>query len=104
MTLEEILVDVWRQVLVDRQEQVEVGGGRHRVGRTRAGLRIVSFGFGGRVLEGIEQNPNTKSRWAKLAQDGRQIMQFSASHRYFANVCDGAITRYPSWKALELPE
>jgi hypothetical protein len=105
MTLHETLVDVWRQALVNGQPRVEVGGAQYRVGRTRgAELLIVSFTYEGRTLEGIEQNPNTSSRWAKLAQEGKQIMQFSASNRFFANVCDGVLTRYPSWTALNLPD
>jgi len=105
MTLEGTLVDVWRQVLVDDRSEVEVGGARYRVGRTRsAGLRVVSFRFEAWLLEGIEQNPQTSSRWAKLAQAGKRVMQFSATHRYFANVCEGAVLRYPAWKALSLPD
>jgi len=75
------------------------------VERTRgAGLKVVSFRFAGRTIEGIEQNPATKSRWAKLAQAGKLVMQFSSSQRYFANVCDGVVTRYPAWTALQLPD
>jgi len=105
MTLQETLVEVWTQVLVNGRPQVELEGVLYSVGRTRAaGLAVVSFRFAGRAVEGIEQNPSTNSRWAKLAQTGKKIMQFSASRRYFANVCDGIVTRNPAWTALQLPD
>lgn len=104
MTLADVLVEVWRQVLVEGKSEVEVQGALRRVGRTRSGFRVLSFAFAERAIDGIEQNPNTKSRWAKLAQSGSQIMQFTSGGRYFANVCDGTVTRYPAWKALSLPD
>jgi len=104
MTLADVLVEVWRQVLVEGKTGVEVQGVTRRVGRTRNGYRVVSFVFAERAIDGIEQNPNTRSRWAKLAQSGSLIMQFTSGGRYFANVCDGTVTRYPAWKALALPE
>lgn len=104
-TLAELLVDVWRQALVDRTERVVVGAASATVGTTRAlGLRTVAFSFAGHAIEGIEQNPQKPSRWGQLARDGQRIMQFSCRHRYFANVCEGKVTRYPLWKSLELPE
>jgi hypothetical protein len=56
------------------------------------------------MLDGIEQNPETSSRWAALAREGKRVMQFSHEHRYFANVCEGELTRYPAWSAQRLPE
>lgn len=99
------LIEVWQQALVDGRGHVELGDERPRVGRTgQLGLRTAAFHYGSELLEGIEQNPNTKSRWAKLAQEGKRIMQFRSRGRYVANVCDGQLTRYPAWKALGLPE
>jgi hypothetical protein len=104
-TLAEALVDVWRQALVDGRAEVEVAGQRSRVTRTRAkGLRVVTVRWGEQVIEGIEQNPATKSRWAQLAQEGKRILQFSCRGRYVANVCEGVLTRYPAWKAQGLPD
>src|SRR5215472_16355313 len=104
-TLEMALVSVWRQTLVDEAPQVLLGGRPIPVARTRsAGLRTVAFSFGDRQLEGIEQNPHTASRWAKLAQEGNRIMQFRCQGRYVANVCEGTVFRYPAWKAVELPD
>jgi hypothetical protein len=105
MTLAEVLVDVWRQVMAEGHETVEVAGERVRTGRTRArGLRTVAFRAEGVSLEGIEQNPEKDSRWGKLAREGHRIMQFSTGHRYVANVCDGVLTRYPAWRGQKLPE
>ncbi len=55
-------------------------------------------------VEGIEQNPATNSRWAKMAQEGQRIMQFKVRGRYVANVAEGRLTRYPSWRGLGLPD
>ena len=104
-TLAQDLVQVWTQALVDGAPEVEVGGHRYRVERSRnKGLRIVAFTSQSEKIEGIEQNPHTRSRWAELAQAGQRIMQFSSKGRYFANVCEGKLTRYPAWKALGLPD
>jgi hypothetical protein len=105
MTLSESLVEVWRQALVEDLPAVELNGRSFKVGRTRGkGLRTVSFSYEDFVLDGIEQNPEKESRWAKLAQEGKRIMQFSCNRRYVANVCEGQILRYPAWKAQGLPD
>jgi hypothetical protein len=31
-------------------------------------------------------------------------MQFSRQNPYIASVCEGDLTRYPTWHALRLPE
>ncbi len=105
MPMGELLVSVWRQALVDGKEEPEIGGARVRVTSTRAqGLKVVAFTVEERVVEGIEQNPRTASRWAKLAQEGQRIMQFRIQGRSVANVCEGKLLRYPAWKALGLPD
>lgn len=105
MTLGETLISVWQQALVEGKAEVELDTEVYPVGHTRAkGLRTVAFEFGPHQLEGIEQNPETGSRWAELARQGKRIMQFSVGRRYFANVCDGKLLRYPAWRALDLPE
>ena len=43
---------------------------------------------------GIEQNPKTKSRWARLARSGKKVMQFIQDGRYVAVVADGKVTLY----------
>jgi hypothetical protein len=104
-TLGEALISAWKQVLVEERLTVELDGRTYRVSRTRSqALRTVEVVHQDRHLEGIEQNPNTASRWAKLAQEGKRIMQFRFEGRYVANVCEGELLRYPSWKAKGLPE
>lgn len=103
-TLGETLVSVWRQALGEDREVVEIGAQRLDVVRTRRkGLRSVYVTFGAVRVEGIEQNPETASRWAKLARAGQRIMQFSFRGRYVGNVCEGRLTRYPSWASMGLP-
>lgn len=103
VTLGESMVEVWRQALSEGRAEVEVAGRRYPVTRTRArGLAVVAFSRDDRTFEGIEQNPETRSRWVVLARAGSKIMQFSWEGRYIANVCDGTLTRYPSWKAAGL--
>ncbi len=95
MTLEEALVAVWRQVLVENANLVELAGRRFPVRRTqRRRLRQVDFEFSGEPLRGIEQNPETGSRWAELARAGKKVMQFTSAGRYMANVVDGKVTSY----------
>lgn len=64
MSLDEVLLEVWRQTLVEKAEFVELGRDRYIVRRTpRRGLRQVDFTFEGNQIRGLEQNPETKSRW-----------------------------------------
>lgn len=96
---------VWQQALVDGSHEVELGGRHYPVTRSRAkGLRVVLFTSQGQRIEGIEQNPETRSRWAELARAGQRIMQFKVGPRYVGNVCEGKLMRYPAWKALGLPD
>ena len=39
-------------------------------------LREVDFMFDGNEIRGLEQNPDTKSRWAQMARRGKNVMQF----------------------------
>jgi len=95
MTFDETLISVWRQALVDRLDSVELDGATYPVKRTSSRrFRQVDFQFGGKVLRGLEQNPNTKSRWAQLARKGARVMQFLSGGRYIAAVSDGKVTHY----------
>jgi len=58
------------------------------------GLRQVDFILDGNEIRGLEQNPDTKSRWAQLARSGKRVMQFLSDGRYVANVVDGKVTVY----------
>jgi hypothetical protein len=94
-SLEEILISVWRQALIEEYKTVTVGGRSFPVQRTsRSRLRKVDFGSGDKTLRGLEQNPNTTSRWARLAREGKKVMQFLSAGRYIAVVVDGRVQFY----------
>ena len=94
-TLEEILISVWRQALVEEARTVTVGDKSFSVRRTsRSRLREVDFQFGDQELRGLEQNPKTASRWARLASEGKKVMQFLSAGRYIAAVVDGRVQFY----------
>jgi hypothetical protein len=94
-SFEQTLVEVWRQVLVENADVVELGTAHYSVQRTtKRRLRQVDFVFDGNEIRGLEQNPETKSRWAQLARSGKKAMQFLSEGRYLANVVDGKVTRY----------
>jgi len=94
-SLEQALVDVWQQVFIKNAKEVELGKERYRVRRTpKRGLRQVDFVFQGNKIRGLEQNPETKSRWAQMAREGKKVMQFLSEGRYVANVADGKVTLY----------
>jgi hypothetical protein len=88
--LEDILVSVWRQLMMENSNAVQLDGRRFPVLETsRSKLREVNFEFEGQTLRGLEQNPNTKSRWAELARAGKKVMQFLSGGKYVAVVVDG---------------
>jgi len=91
----QILIEVWRQTLVENAKTVELGTERFPVRTTpKRGLRQVDFIFDGNEIRGLEQNPQTKSRWALMARSGKKLMQFLSDGRYVANVVDGKVTLY----------
>jgi len=103
VTLEQVLLLVWRQALVEGARSVEVDGRSYPVRATaKRRLKEVDFTFEDRSLRGIEQNPDTGSRWAEMARLGAKIMQFveapqdaaQARGRFFANVADGKLNWY----------
>ena len=103
MTLDETLVEIWRLALVEGAREIDLDGRRVPVRATaKRRLKEVDFSFEGRRLRGIEQNPETRSRWAEMARGGAKIMQFTevpegeaqAHGRFFANVADGKVNWY----------
>lgn len=95
MKLEEALVAVWRQALVENKREVELDGRRFAVRRTpKRGLRQIDLTLEGEEIRGLEQNPDTQSRWAQLARSGHKVMQFLSGGRYIANVVDGKLNHY----------
>lgn len=95
MTREEALVIVWRAALVENSHELELQGQTFSVRITpKKHLRQVDFVFDGQELRGLQQNPDTGSRWAQLARAGHRVMQFLSAGRYVANVVDGKVTLY----------
>jgi hypothetical protein len=73
-SFEKTLIEVWRQVLVENADAVELRRERYPVRRTpKQGLRQVDFLFDGYEIRGLEQNPKTKSRWAEMARSGVKV-------------------------------
>jgi hypothetical protein len=94
-SFEQALIDVWRQVLVGNADVVELGKEHYPVRLTpKRNLREVEFILEGNKIRGLEQNPETKSRWAKMARSGKKVMQFLSEGRYVANVVGGKVTLY----------
>ena len=94
-SFEQTVVEVWRQALVENAKTVKLGADSFPVQRTpRRALRQVDFTFDGNEIRGLEQNPETKSRWAQMARAGKKVMQFLSEGRYVANVVDGKLTLY----------
>jgi len=94
-SLEQTLVAVWRQALVEDSASVELEDKRYPVRQTpKSKLRQVDFVCDGDEIRGLEQNPETKSRWAQMARSGKKVMQFLSNGRYVGNVVDGKATVY----------
>jgi hypothetical protein len=92
---EETLIDVWRQALVENARHIVLGTERYSVRQTpKRGLRQVDFMFEGNEIRGLEQNPETNTRWGQMARSGKKVMQFLSEGRYLANVADGNVTLY----------
>jgi hypothetical protein len=95
ISFEQTLIDVWRQVLVENATEVELEAELYPVRLTpKRHLREVDFTFEGNQIRGLEQNPETKSRWAQMARSGAKVMQFLDKGRYVANVVDEKVTMY----------
>jgi hypothetical protein len=95
-TLEDALLVVYRQSLVENKKTITLEDKTFPVRSTaKRKLKQIDFQFDGRDLRGLEQNPDTKSRWAKMARDGKKVMQFLERGKYVAVVADGKVHLYP---------
>jgi hypothetical protein len=95
ISFEQALIEVWRQVLVVNAKVVVLETGRYTVRQTaKRHLRQVDFLFERNKIRGLEQNPETKSRWAQMARSGKKVMQFLSAGHYVANVVDGNVNLY----------
>jgi hypothetical protein len=97
MSFEETMIEVWRQAFAENAKAVVLGNEQYPVVLTpKRKLREVDFPFEAKDIRGVGQNPDTKSRWAALAPEGKQAMQFLVEGRYVANMMDGKVTLYGS--------
>ena len=96
-TLDDVFISVWRQALAEQKKIVSIGEATFSVRRTsKHRLAQVDFEVGGLEFRGLEQNPQTKSRWAKMARGGAKVMQFLRAGQYVGVVANGVLKHYPS--------
>jgi hypothetical protein len=95
ISLEDAFLNVWRQSLVEKKKSVTLEGESFPVRSTaKRKLKQIDFQFDGKDLRGLEQNPDTKSRWAAMARSGKSVMQFLEGGRYIAVVVEGKVHLY----------
>jgi hypothetical protein len=93
--LSELLIEIWRQALVDRSDSVKLGTRQYPVVTLKAQhLRQLTLEWEGKSIIGIEQNSNITGRWAAMARSAIKVMQFIVEGKYAANVADGKVTLY----------
>jgi hypothetical protein len=102
ISLEDALLAVWRQSLVENKNAVTLEHASFPVRLTaKRKLKQIDFQFDGKGLRGLEQNPDTKSRWAAMARSGKRVMQFLEGGGYIAVVVDGKVHLYPGKKVAD---
>jgi hypothetical protein len=69
-------------------------GSSHHDSTPRLGLRKVTFQNNGIPYVAIEQNPATGSKWARLANQGHDVVQFKQGEKYVAVAVDGNVQPY----------
>jgi hypothetical protein len=95
--IDDAFVSVWRQALVEQKKIVTVANSTFSVRRTaKHRLAQIDFELNGVEFRGLEQNPQTKSRWAKMAREGAKVMQFLRAGRYVGVIADGVLKHYSS--------
>jgi hypothetical protein len=96
LSLEDVLLTVYQQALVENRKTVLLEEKSFPVRVTaKRKLKQIDFQYDGKDLRGLEQNPETKSRWAAMAKSGKKVMQFLEGGRYIAAVTDGKVHFYP---------
>jgi hypothetical protein len=96
-TIDDAFLSVWRQALVEQKKIITVGDATFSVRRTTKNrLAQIDFELDGVEFRALEQNPQTKSRWAKIAREGAKVMQFLRAGRYVGVVADGVLKHYSS--------
>jgi hypothetical protein len=83
--LEGIATTVYTAIF-DGSDSVEIDDNVYPIKQTsKSKVRLVERGG----YTYIEQNPHKDSKWAKLAQEGHQIMWVMQGRRYLAQIMDG---------------
>ena len=96
-TLDNALISVWHQALVEQRKIVTIGELTFSVRYTaKHRLAQIDFHLNGLEFRGLEQNPQTKSRWATMARNGAKVMQFLQGGQYVGVVADGVLKHYRS--------
>jgi hypothetical protein len=96
-TIDDAFLSVWRQTLVEQKKIITVGDSTFSVRRTtKQRLAQIDFELDSVEFRALEQNPQTKSRWAKMAREGAKVMQFLRAGRYVGVVADGVLKHYSS--------
>jgi hypothetical protein len=85
--LAEIALTIYNTIFSD-QPTVELEGEIYHIHTTRTGLRNLTYAG----IWFIEQNPKKKSRYAKMAQEGHQILWGLKGRTYILRVLDGKFT------------
>lgn len=65
------------------------GGGRGVSRFAESGVRYVKLDKRGTIL--VEQNPNKRSEWARLARGGHRVAWAMRDGRYLARIVDGEV-------------
>jgi hypothetical protein len=94
-TLEDAFLTVYQQFLIEHRKTVTLEDQTYTVqSAAKRDLKHIDFQFEGRELRGLEQNPDTKSRWAKI-RDRKETMHFLERGKYVVVVADGKVHLYP---------
>jgi hypothetical protein len=95
--IDDEFISVWRQALLEKKNIISEGDATFPVRRTsKHRLAQIDFQVDGVDFRALEQNPQTKSRWAKMAREGAKVMQFLRAGRYVGVVADGVLKHYSS--------
>lgn len=73
------------EAIFTNQHGVEIDGRLYPIHQTKTGLRNVTYSG----IWFIEQNPQKESRFAKMAQEGHQILWGLKKRTYVLRVMDG---------------
>lgn len=80
----------------NNETRLRLGARKYPLKRTaRAGLRYFDAVVAGKPYRFMEQNPRTRSKWARLAQEGHKILWVFKEGQYHARMVDARFTLLP---------